>query len=216
MCRPRKLLRAVSSTLLLIASSLSAQAADLGEIEAPLAPAANLVEVDLELILAVDVSRSMDVDEQRLQRDGYVKAFRHPEVIRAITEGQHGRIAVTYVEWAGTEFHSVLAPWAIIAGRQDAEAFADKLAAAPYSRESATSISSALLFATGRFELSGARGDRRVIDISGDGANDMGMPVETTRDWVVRQGITINGLPIMLKADEPGRFNIPNLDVYYA
>ena len=216
MCRSGKLLLALSSTLLLIASSLSAHAADSVEIEAPPAPAANLVEVDLELILAVDVSRSMDADEQRLQRDGYVKAFRHPEVIRAITEGQHGRIAVTYVEWAGTEFHSVLAPWAIIAGRQDAEAFADTLAAAPYSRESATSISSALLFATGRFEWSGARGDRRAIDISGDGANNMGMPVETTRDWVVRQGITINGLPIMLKPNELGRFNIPNLDAYYA
>src|SRR5262245_50838937 len=82
------------------------------------ARAADPVDVDLELVLAVDVSRSMDYDEQQLQRDGYVKAFRHPEVIRAITEGPRGRIAVTLFEWAGTDFHSVVAPWTIIASRE--------------------------------------------------------------------------------------------------
>jgi hypothetical protein len=184
----------------------------------PISPvlAADPVDVDLELVLAVDVSRSMDSDEQQLQRDGYVKAFRHPEVIRAITEGPRGRIAVTVFEWAGTEFHSVIAPWTIVASRQDAEAFADKIAAAPFTREIGTSISSGLLFALGRFDGSGARGDRRTIDVSGDGANNMGMPVDTTRDFVVRRGITINGLPIMLKPNDIGRFAIAHLDAYYA
>jgi hypothetical protein len=178
--------------------------------------AADPVDVDLELVLAVDVSRSMDYDEQQLQRDGYVNAFRHPDVIRAITEGPRGRIAVTLFEWAGTEFHSIVAPWTIIASREDSEAFADKIAATPFTREIGTSISSGLMFGLGQFDFSGARGDRRTIDVSGDGANNMGMPVAPTRDFVVKRGVTINGLPIMLKPNDYGRFSVPNLDAYYA
>ena len=203
MRRSANAVRLLSSAIALAATAFPAFAAD-------------PVGVDLELVLAVDVSRSMDLDEQELQRDGYVRAFRHPEVIRTITEGPRGRIAVTYFEWAGTEFHAVVAPWTIIAGRKDAEAFADKIAASPFTREIGTSISSGLLFAVGQFLASGARGDRRAIDVSGDGANNTGMRVDTTRDWVVRQGITINGLPIMLKPNDFGRFNIPHLDSYYA
>jgi hypothetical protein len=179
------------------------------------ARAAEPVAVDLELVLAVDVSRSMDADEQQLQRDGYVKAFRSPEVIRAIGDGPYRRIAVIFFEWAGPQFHSIVAPWTIIASRKDAEAFADRIAAAPFIQESGTSISSGLMFAVGQLKESGTHGERRTIDVSGDGANNMGMPVGTIRDWVVRQGITINGLPVTLKPDDFGRFNIPRLDRYY-
>ena len=177
--------------------------------------AAEPIPVDLELAIAVDVSLSMDADEQALQRAGYAKAFRSSEVIRAIGQGPRGRIAVIFFEWAGPQFHSIIAPWTIIASRDDAEAFADRIAAAPFVRESGTSISSGLLFAAGRFVESGARGDRRTSDVSGDGVNNMGLPVDMTRDWVVRQGITINGLPIMLKPEDLSRYHIPELDKYY-
>ena len=180
------------------------------------AAAAQTANVDLELVLAVDVSRSMDLDEQRLQREGYVEALRHPEVIDAIASGGLGRIAITYVEWAGPGYHSVIVPWTIIAGRAEAEAVSAKIAAAPLMRETGTSISSSLLFAAGLFEQEFASGMRQAIDISGDGPNNMGIPVLQSRDWVLRQGITINGLPIILKNTfSYGPYGIPNLDVYY-
>ncbi len=180
------------------------------------AHAAGPVAVDLELVLAVDVSRSMDADELALQRQGYAGAFRHPEVIQAIASGALGRIAVTYVEWAGPSFQVVTVPWTLIAGRADAEAFAARVAAAPLQRQSGTSISGSLVFAAQQFDLSGFTGERRTIDVSGDGPNNMGLPVEMMRDRVVGEGITINGLPIMLKASYAfGPFNIANLDVYY-
>lgn len=179
-------------------------------------PAAAQVDVDLELVLAVDISRSMDLDEQQLQRDGYVAALVHPEVVQAIQSGPSGRIAVTYVEWAGPFRQSVVVPWTLISGIVDAEAFATALAAAPLSRERGTSISEGLAFSAGLFPATGARGTRRAIDVSGDGPNNMGPAVAPTRDRIVAEGITINGLPIMLKpAFSYGPYNIPNLDVYY-
>jgi hypothetical protein len=183
----------------------------------PVAPAAAApADVDLELVLAVDVSLSMDPDEQRLQRDGYVAAFTHPDLLTAIGSGVRGRIAVTYLEWAGSDFHLVVVPWTVIASREDAESFAARIAAAPFTQQSGTSISSGLLFAAARLNASGFVADRRAVDVSGDGPNNMGYPVDATRDWLVRQGVTINGLPIMLKTNysyEP--FTIPNLDMYY-
>jgi hypothetical protein len=174
------------------------------------------VDVDLELVLAVDVSRSMDYEEQKLQRDGYVAAFRHPEVIAAISSGPLGRIAVTYVEWAGPYYQNVVTPWTIVANGADAGAFADKLEAAPLMNETGTSISGGLNFSSHLFEESGASGARRAIDVSGDGPNNMGVPVAPIRDQLVEDGITINGLPIMLKrAYAFGPYNIPDLDVYY-
>ena len=179
-------------------------------------PAAAQVEVDLELVLAVDISRSMDLDEQQLQRDGYVAALRHPEVVQAIRSGAAGRIAVTYVEWAGPFHQAVLVPWTTIAGLADAEAFADALAAAPLTRERGTSISEGLAFSASLFPAPGVRSMRRAIDVSGDGPNNAGRGVAPTRDLIVAGGITINGLPIMLKpALAYGPYNIPNLDVYY-
>ncbi len=178
--------------------------------------AAENATVDLELVLAVDVSRSMDTDEQKLQRAGYVLAFRHPEVIQAIRTGPIGKIAVTYLEWAGPHFQTVVVPWTQISTDGEAHAFADRLDTAPVSREFGTAISGGLLFAASQFAISGVKGSRRVIDISGDGPNNMGPPVAEARDGVVAAGITINGLPIVLKtATSVTAYGIPNLDVYY-
>jgi hypothetical protein len=181
-----------------------------------MAPASAQVEVDLELVLAVDISRSMDYDEQQLQRDGYVEALRHPEVMAAIQSGAIGRIAVTYVEWAGPFHQAMVVPWTIVSSPPEAESFAAQVAAAPLVRERGTSISQGLDFAAGLFAHSGAQGMRRAIDVSGDGPNNMGLPVAPMRDRIVAEGITINGLPIMLKSSYAfGPYNIPNLDVYY-
>jgi hypothetical protein len=172
-------------------------------------------EVDIELVLAVDVSYSMDPDEQALQRDGYVAALRSREFLDALKHGAHGRIAVTYVEWAGVTDQTILMPWRLIDGSESAVAVADEIARAPYRRAYRTSISGALTFAAAQFANSGYHGIRRVIDVSGDGANNQGPPVVVIRDEVVAQGITINGLPIMLKQPAPGSIDIDNLDVYY-
>jgi len=176
---------------------------------------ADTPEVDLALVLAVDVSRSMDPQEQQLQRDGYVEAFRRPEVIQAIQSGAMGKIAVTYVEWAGPNYHDIEVPWTVITSAADANAFADKLAAAPIGHEFGTSISGGLLFAQSLFADSGVNDDRRTIDVSGDGPNNAGNPVVPTRDAVVASGITINGLPIIIHKDAYDYFGIANLDVYY-
>ncbi|HJT13364.1 MAG TPA: DUF1194 domain-containing protein, partial [Dongiaceae bacterium] len=179
----------------------------------PVARAAG-TPVDLELILAVDVSRSMDLDEQQLQRDGYVAAITHPEVIDAITQGRHGRIALSYIEWAGPETQYKVMDWRAIDGPASAKAFAAELARAPIQAFRGTSISNGLVFIAPQFDNNGYEATRRVIDVSGDGPNNMGIPIEVARAPVVQAGITINGLPIMIK--RPGGFAaISNLDVYY-
>lgn len=178
------------------------------------AQSATQTEVDLELVLAVDISRSMDFEEQKLQRAGYVEAFRHPEVIAAIGSGMIGRIAVTYLEWAGpgTQLHVV--PWTLVEDTQSAHVFADAMAAAPISRERHTSISTGLVTAAGLLAASPFAGLREVIDVSGDGPNNMGPPVLEARQAVLDRGVTINGLPIMLRPGG-GFFNVHDLDVYY-
>jgi len=173
------------------------------------------VPVDVELVIAVDVSYSMDTDEQALQREGYVQALTSKEFMRALREGAHGKIAITYFEWAGQSDQKILMPWRLIEGPESADAVAAELAAAPYRRASRTSISGGLLFAKPLFDHSGYRGVRRVIDVSGDGANNAGVPVAPTRDEVLAAGIVINGLPIMLKRPTAGTMDIENLDVYY-
>ena len=203
--------------LLLPVLSLSAMAATF--IVAPAAAqlyaqSAPHTEVDLELVLAVDISRSMDFDEQALQRAGYVNAFRHPEVIAAIGSGMIGRIAVTYLEWAGVglQFHRVA--WTLVDGTDSANAFADAMAAAPISRERRTSISGGLITAAGLLAASPFAGLREVIDVSGDGPNNAGLPVLEARQAVLERGVTINGLPIMLRPGG-GFFGVHDLDVYY-
>jgi hypothetical protein len=175
---------------------------------------ADTVPVDLELVLAVDVSLSMDPDEQRLQRDGYVEALKDADVMAAIRANGLGRIGVVYVEWAGTATQKVTVPWSLIDGPTTAAAFSDRLAQAPILRAQRTSISGALSFTGSLFDSSGFKGKRRVIDVSGDGPNNDGGPVTEIRDALVAKGITINGLPIMIKA-ATGWFDLENLDEYY-
>jgi hypothetical protein len=176
---------------------------------------AGAIPVDVELVLAVDVSYSMDPDEQALQREGYVQALTSPDFMRALREGTHGKIAVTYFEWAGFSDQKIILPWRLIDGPESADGVAAEIASAPYRRASRTSISGALRFATPLFEGSGYRGLRRVIDVSGDGANNNGPPVVIERDTVLEKGITINGLPIMLKRPTFANIDIENLDIYY-
>lgn len=178
-------------------------------------PPASAAAVDVELIIAVDVSYSMDPDEQALQREGYITGLNSPEFLNALRQGPHGRIAVTYFEWAGANDQRVVVPWRIVDGPTTAKAFTDEIAAAPYRRAYRTSISGALHFALPLFEDSGYRGLRRVIDVSGDGVNNQGDPVAIVRDGVLERGITINGLPILLKRPSVATMDIENLDVYY-
>jgi hypothetical protein len=175
----------------------------------------NAVPVDVELIIAVDVSYSMDPDEQALQREGYVQAITSHEFLGALREGANGKIAITYFEWAGQSDQKIIMPWRVIEGPESADAVAAEIAAAPYRRASRTSISGALTFAKPLFDDSGYRGLRRVIDVSGDGANNAGAPIVPVREDVLAAGITINGLPIMLKRPNPGTMDIENLDIYY-
>jgi hypothetical protein len=171
--------------------------------------------VDVELVIAVDISYSMDPDEQALQREGYAQAIVSAEFLRALREGMHGRIAVTYDEWAGAADQRTLIPWRLIDGEPAARKFADDLMATPYRRAFRTSISGALLYAAPQFENNGFTGIRRVIDVSGDGANNQGRLIEGVREEVDAQGITINGLPIMLKRVNPATMDIDDLDIYY-
>jgi hypothetical protein len=173
------------------------------------------VPVDVALVIAVDVSFSLDPEEQALQRDGYVQALTSREFMRALREGANGKIAITYFEWAGEFDQKIVMPWRLIEGPESADSVAAEIAAAPYRRASRTSISGGLAFAKPLFDHSGYRGLRRVIDVSGDGANNSGPLVVPTRDDVLAAGITINGLPIMLKRPLRGTMDIENLDVYY-
>jgi hypothetical protein len=170
--------------------------------------------VDLELVLAVDISRSMDPEELQVQRDGYVKALSHPDIIAAITHGPHKRIALSYVEWAGPSMQYVAVDWRVIDGADAARAFADALAQAPIQAFRGTSISGGLTFIKGRFEHNGFEAPRHVIDVSGDGPNNMGMPIELAREDAINAGITINGLPIMIKQTSDF-LSVDDLDVYY-
>jgi hypothetical protein len=175
----------------------------------------NAVPVDVELVLAVDVSFSMDPSEQELQREGYIRALTSAEFLRALREGANGKIAVTYVEWAGANDQKIVMPWRLIEGPESADAVAGEISRAPYRRASRTSISGALNFSKDLFDTSGYRGLRRVIDVSGDGANNAGKLVVPTRDEVLAMGITINGLPIMLNRPNYGYMDVAELDVYY-
>ena len=179
----------------------------------PPTPAAALIEVDVALVLAVDISNSMDPEEQALQREGFVAAFRSPVVHDAIRKGAHGRIAVTYMEWAGTVTQQVVVPWIIIEDTGAASELANQLAAAPIRRAPRTSISAAIDYSVLLLEGSGVEAARRVIDISGDGANNQGRPVTNARNEALDRGIVINGLPILLKRG--GYWDIEHLDLYY-
>ena len=171
--------------------------------------------VDLELVLAVDISRSMDYGEQLLQRKGYAEAFRSREVVDAITGGGYGRIVVTYMEWAGVGTDRIVVPWTLIDSVESAARFADLLEQQEPDRLSRTSISHALRSGGELFGTSGYKPLRRVIDVSGDGPNNQGFPVNEQRDELVSRGIVINGLPLMVRTSSWGFGSIEKLDEYY-
>jgi len=171
-------------------------------------------QVDVELVLAVDISYSMDYDELLLQREGYILAIASEQFLDAMRRGPIGKIAVTYVEWAGASEQQVVVPWHVIDGPASADDFVAKLKSAPVRRAYRTSISEALKFSAAQFG-SDYKGLRRVIDISGDGTNNQGDLIEPTRDDVIRKGITINGLPILLKTPLASMIDLPELDIYY-
>jgi Protein of unknown function (DUF1194) len=173
------------------------------------------IAVDAELVIAVDVSNSMDPEEQALQREGYITGLTSREFLSALRSGINGRIAVTYFEWAGPYDQKIVMPWRLIDGPDTAAAVAKEIAAAPYRRAPRTSIYGALQFAKPLFDASGYHGLRRIIDVSGDGTNNIGPPVTLMRDEVLGVGITINGLPIMLNRPYGSGTDIANLDVYY-
>ena len=175
----------------------------------------NAVAVDVELVLAVDVSYSMDPDEQALQREGYITGITSREFMQALQQGMNGKVAITYFEWAGPTDQKIVLPWRLIDGPETAAAVAKEIANAPYRRAARTSISGALNFAKPLFDTSGYRGIRRVVDVSGDGTNNSGDLLVPVRDELIASGMTINGLPIMLKRPTPGSMDIEDLDVYY-
>lgn len=168
--------------------------------------------VDVELVLAVDVSRSMDPEEFALQRAGYVAAIRHPDFIAAVRAGYHGRIAITYFEWAGTVRDESAVDWQLVDGPESAAKFADQLEMRPADTFRGTSISGALSFGTGLFDRNDFEGIRRVIDVSGDGPNNIGGPVKNARDKALASGIVVNGLPILIRPSP----TFEELDRYYA
>jgi uncharacterized protein DUF1194 len=183
--------------------------------EMPDAKSGSAVEVDVELVMAVDISYSMDYDELALQREGYVQALTSSEFLNALKQGTTGKVAITLVEWAGVNDQRVVLPWRVIDGAATADAVSAEMARAPVRRSYRTSIAGALIFSAGLFENNGFRGIRRVIDVSGDGTNNQGPIVTQVRDDVVAKGITINGLPIMLKEPQPNSIDIKDLDIYY-
>jgi len=166
-------------------------------------------------VIAVDISRSIDDDEARLQREGYIAALTDKRVVGAITSGPVGAIAIAYVEWAGVQYQQTVVPWTRISNAAQAQAFAAAIAAAPRIAANWTSISGAIDYSLRLLAENPYKGLRRVIDISGDGRNNSGRPAHEARDEAVRAGVTINGLPII--NDRPN-FSYPpdrELDVYY-
>jgi uncharacterized protein DUF1194 len=184
-------------TSMIVAAALVAAAA--------ISPAMAAEEVDLLLVLAVDVSRSIDATKFQLQREGYAAAVADPRVLEAIRSGRSGRIGLTFVEWSGVGAQKVVIDWTTIGGADAAKGFGDRLIEAPRSFADRTSISGAIEFAMGHLEKAPYEASRRTIDVSGDGTNNAGRDVATLRDEAVAKGITINGLVIL--SDNPMAWN---------
>ncbi|HEU0071761.1 MAG TPA: DUF1194 domain-containing protein [Alphaproteobacteria bacterium] len=193
---------------------------------ASLAPALSAraapLPVDLELILAVDVSGSVDAIEAKLQREGYISAMTSDTVMKAIKSGPYRRIALAYVEWAGEQYQQTLMPWTLIESKEDAQKFMAQVADAPYVAIRWTSISAAIDYSAKLFAESPYEGTRRVVDISGDGKNNHGREVADARRDAMAAGIIINGLPILSSragAEDSGALrgwpSDPDLDSYY-
>ncbi len=175
----------------------------------------NKPSVDIELVLAVDVSYSMDMDELAVQREGYAQALVSKDFLQALKTGPNGKIAITYFEWAASSDQKIIISWRVIDGPETADAVAAEIMKTPVRRASRTSISGAINFAIPLFDENTHHGLRRVIDISGDGPNNNGSPVTLARDTALEKGIVINGLPIMVKEPSFSTMDIENLDLYY-
>lgn len=171
--------------------------------------------VDVALVLAVDVSRSIDEDEARLQREGYRSAVADPVVVAAIRGGMIGAVAVAYVEWAGIEYQRTVIPWRRIATQAEADGWAGELAEAARTSLSWTSVSGAIRHSRQVMTECPWEATRQVIDVSGDGVNNSGPPADQQRDAAVAEGITINGLPIINDRPTFGRMPPVPLDDYY-
>jgi hypothetical protein len=161
-------------------------------------------QVDLLLVLASDVSRSVDHPKFLLQRQGYAAAISDPRVMAAITSGPYQRIAVCFLEWAGITSQKVVIDWTLIGDEGSARIFSDQLLEAPRSFADRTSISGALYFALKQIERAPYEAGRHAIDMSGDGTNNSGPEVTSARDEVLSKGVTINGLVILTLAPGPG------------
>lgn len=166
------------------------------------APAKAADRVDIALVLAADVSRSINSDEFDLQRQGYASAISSPDVVKAIRAGTHGVIAVTFVEWSGSTEQQIVVDWQLIRDQASAKSFADTLLAQPRNFYGRTSISAAIDFAMTRLQQSGVKAERQVIDISGDGTNNAGRSLTDARDAALAAGVTINGLAIINERNE--------------
>lgn len=171
----------------------------------PIPQARAAEQVDLLLVLASDVSRSVDFTKFKLQRDGYAKAITDPNVIKAMTSGPQGRVAISFLEWAGPGQQKVVVEWTAIDGVEAAGAFADQILKVPRSFSDRTSISGAIDFAMVQLDRAPFQGTRHTIDISGDGTNNAGGEVTVARDRALALGITINGLVIL--TESPQRWN---------
>jgi hypothetical protein len=173
-------------------------------------------DVDLALVMAIDISGSIDPDEAHLQRQGYVEAFRDPTIVKAILTGPNGRIAVAYFEWSDAWMQKLLIDWTLLDSPEAIEIFARRLAEAPITIARRTSISGALRYAVPLFGRSPYEAERKVLDISGDGSNNDGGLVTEARYEALKERIAINGLPIM--NGRPNPFGFPaesDLDDYY-
>jgi len=183
------------------------------------AAAAAAEQVDLLLVLAADVSRSVDNAKFQLQREGYAAAISDPRVLDAIRSGRNGRVGLTFVEWSGAGSQRVLIDWTTIGDAETARGFGDRLLEAPRSFADRTSISGAIEFAMGQLARAPYESARRTIDVSGDGTNNAGRDVTLARDEAVAQGVTINGLVILSEtplAWNPDHTNPPGgLQNYY-
>jgi len=179
------------------------------------APTSGVRQVDLKLVIATDVSRSINDEEATTQREGMAEAFESAEVVKAIESGALGRIAVSMLDWSSPEFNRVVLDWTIIDGKNSAAEFANQIRTAPRTPGRRTSISGAIEMGALMLEASEKNiiATRRVIDVSGDGPNNDGRPLTDTHKEVVMQKIVINGLPIM---DENANGYYPNLDKYFA
>ena len=173
------------------------------------------IEVDVELVLAVDVSWSMTKRELEIQRRGYAEALSSQAVATAIAKGPIGRIALTYVEWGGEHWHRTIVDWTLIKDRAGLKAFADKLTIDVSKEWRKTSISGGIDYAVKKITDNSFVSLRQIIDISGDGPNNDGRPVLDARAAAIAKGITINGLPLMTRDSRGQRFHLEDLDAYY-